>query len=362
MTSQYELDFAIFIGRMRPLHLAHEFIINEALKRAERLIILIGSANRPRSFKVSAFDATEVLVMLELLYKHEMSIGRIIVRNLDDYIYDEAGWIRNTQTVVDNAIRDVLKYEGYSKDSTKRYRVGLAGFGKDSSSFYLERFPDWDSIQVGKQFALLSATDIRNSYFQRCPQLSDFSLNPKIIEYLRGFMHTDEFVYVVKEREAIEKNIRDYGIGPFHAGDVILTWRDKVLLVTRKGRVGFGLLAFPGGMHNYGETLRACAHRELNEESGIFDHNPGFEKEMPQHFRGYNVFDSPTRDPRGQYISHAYHYDLPYDFDAMSLVIEAKDDAQAVGWKNIPEWGHKTAFLEHFAMLRTFIPALDIAA
>lgn len=362
MTSQFELDFAVFIGRMRPLHLAHEFIINEALKRAQRLIILIGSANRPRSFMTSAFDAKEVLEMLELLYKHEMSTGRIVVRNLDDYIYDEAGWIKNTEAVVDDAIRDVLSHEGHAKDSPKQYRVGLAGFGKDSTSFYLERFPDWGSIQVGKQFALLSATDVRNSYFQRCPQLSDFSLNPKVIEYLRHFMHTDEFVYVVKEREAIEKNIRQYGLGPFHAGDVILTWRRKVLLVTRKGAVGRGLLAFPGGMHNYGETLRACAHRELNEESSIFDLNPGFEQEMMQHFSGYSHFDSPTRDPRGQYISHSYHYALPDDFDAMSLVIEPKDDAQDVGWKDEADWGHKKAFLEHFAIYRTFVPAQAIAA
>lgn len=356
MNSTYETDFAVFIGRMRPLHRAHEFIINEALKRAKCLIVLVGSANRPRSYANSAFSFPEVAELLELLYKHEISTKRMIIKPLPDYVYDEAGWIANTKKVVNDAITEHLVTEGKAHHDHSDYKIALAGFGKDSSSYYLKRFPEWGSIQVGKQFALLSACHIREAYFQRVPQTSEFGLSPRVIEYLHGFMHTDEFVYVVREREAIDKNIKDFGIGPYHAADTIITSGDKVLLVTRDGGVGYGTEAFPGGMHEYGETLRECGLRELNEETQILDLNPGFEEELKSHFRMYDQFGATHRDPRGHYFSHAYHYELPEDFPIHQLAIQPKSDAREVKWRNIADWGHETAFLDHYAILRTFLP------
>lgn len=356
MTASQEVDFAVFIGRMRPPHLAHEFIINEALKRAKCLIVLVGSANRARSYANSAFSFPEVSEIIAWLYKHEISTKRMIVKALPDYIYDEAGWIANTKKVVNESIAEYLFTEGKAHHDPSDYKVALAGFGKDSSSYYLKRFPEWDSIQVGRQFALLSACHIREAYFQRVPQTSEFGLSPKVIEYLHGFMHTDEFVYVVREREAIDRNIKQYGLGPFNAGDVILTHADKVLTVTRNGAVGYGLEAFPGGMHNRGETLNGCALREFDEEGSAFRLNPGFKEVMLSHFAGYRHFDAPHRDPRGHYISHAFHYALPDDFPIHEIKLEARDDAREIKWKSINEWGHETAFLDHYGMLRTFLP------
>jgi bifunctional NMN adenylyltransferase/nudix hydrolase len=334
-------------------------IIEEALEKADRLIILVGSANRPRSYVVSAFEYAEVLAMLTLLYKHQIASGRLIVMPLDDFVYDHEGWQLNTTRVVNAVITQTLALAGRREVDIHSLKVGLAGFGKDASSYYLNMFPEWESIQVGKQYALLSATAVRDAYFQRIPQLSNFALDPRIIEYLRDFMRTEEFAYVVREREAIEKNIREYGRGPFNASDAIITWRDHVLLINRNGKVGFGLDAFPGGMLNLGETTLQCALRELNEETKILDHNAGFERELKRHMTGYRLFDDPNRDPRGHYMSHAYHFALPDDLDVPSLVIEPRDDARAVRWVHISEWGHQKAFLDHFAILRSFVPAND---
>jgi bifunctional NMN adenylyltransferase/nudix hydrolase len=356
------LDFAVFIGRMRPVHLAHMKIIEEALEKADKLVILVGSANRPRSFVVSAFEYAEVLAMLTLLYKHHIASGRLVVMPLDDFVYDHDGWQLNTTRVVNAVVRRTLALEGRRDVDLHSLKVGLAGFGKDASSYYLNMFPEWESIQVGKQFALLSATAVRDAYFQRIPQLSDFALDPRIIEYLRDFMHTDEFAYVVREREAIEKNIREYGRGPFSASDAVITWRDHVLLVNRDGRVGYGLDAFPGGMLECGETTLQCAFRELNEETRVLDLNPGFQQTLMNSMAGYRLFDAPDRDPRGHYMSHAYHFALPDDFDATSLRMEPRSDARAVRLVPISEWGHKKAFLEHFAILRKFVPANDDVA
>lgn len=353
------LDFAVFIGRMRPVHLAHMKIIEEALQKSERLIILVGSANRPRSYALSAFDYQEVLAMLTLLYRHEIADGRLVVLPLDDFVYDQDGWRFETVRVVEGAVRAALAKEGRRDVDLRDIRIGLAGFAKDASSYYLNMFPEWESIQVGKAFNLLSATAVRDAYFQRIPQLSDFALDPRIIEYLRGFMHSDEFAYVVREREAIDTNIRRFGRGPFSASDAVITWRDHVLLVNRDGKVGYGLDAFPGGMLDFGETTLQCALRELNEETRVLDLNAGFEQLLRRSMAGYKLFDEPHRDPRGHYMSHAYHFALPDDFDATALRMEPKSDARDVRLVPIEEWGHAKAFLDHYAILRRFLAAND---
>ena len=44
---------------------------------------------------------------------------------------------------------------------------------------------------------------------------------------------------------------------------------DRVLLAQRSVPPGIGRWGFPGGMQELGETVQACAQRELKEETGI---------------------------------------------------------------------------------------------
>ncbi|HJT08223.1 MAG TPA: NUDIX hydrolase [Stellaceae bacterium] len=44
---------------------------------------------------------------------------------------------------------------------------------------------------------------------------------------------------------------------------------DRVLLAQRSVPPGIGRWGFPGGMQELGETVHACARRELEEETGI---------------------------------------------------------------------------------------------
>ena len=43
----------------------------------------------------------------------------------------------------------------------------------------------------------------------------------------------------------------------------------KVLIGKRKGSLGAGTIAFPGGKINYYETSGHCGEREINEETGL---------------------------------------------------------------------------------------------
>jgi 8-oxo-dGTP diphosphatase len=59
------------------------------------------------------------------------------------------------------------------------------------------------------------------------------------------------------------------GIGPKVGVGVIVKRSGQVLLGRRRGAHGAGTWQFPGGHLKYGESVEACARRELLEETGI---------------------------------------------------------------------------------------------
>lgn len=62
---------------------------------------------------------------------------------------------------------------------------------------------------------------------------------------------------------------REYPDRPILAGLAVVRRGDRVLLAQRSKGPAVGRWGFPGGMHEIGETIEACAARELLEETGI---------------------------------------------------------------------------------------------
>ncbi|MFI5805668.1 NUDIX domain-containing protein [Streptomyces sp. NPDC051561] len=105
-----------------------------------------------------------------------------------------------------------------------------------------------------------------------------------------------------------------------YTADVVVTSTDgRVLLVERGWDPFKGQWALPGGFVDPGETSRAAAARELAEEAGVY----AAEYELHQ----VGVFDAPDRDPRGRYVTVAYHLEVH-----SGLPIEAGDDATKAQW------------------------------
>ena len=105
-----------------------------------------------------------------------------------------------------------------------------------------------------------------------------------------------------------------------YTADVVVTTLDGHVALVKRGWEPFeGMWALPGGHVDKGESSVAAAARELAEEAGIFA--------SPEELTLAGVFDAPDRDPRGRYVTVAYHLEV-----VSGTSIEAGDDAVDVAW------------------------------
>lgn len=102
--------------------------------------------------------------------------------------------------------------------------------------------------------------------------------------------------------------------------DVVVTTPDgHVLLIERRWDPYEGMWALPGGHVDPGEAVVDAAARELEEETGV--------QVAPVGLREVGAWHQPGRDPRGRYVTVAYHAEVDAD-----TPIEAKDDARNARW------------------------------
>lgn len=92
----------------------------------------------------------------------------------------------------------------------------------------------------------------------------------------------------------------------------------QVLLIQRARAPYRGAWALPGGFINPDETLKECARRELEEETGIAE---VFMEQL-------HTFSDPDRDPRERVITTAYYALVPPNRQK----IRAASDAREARW------------------------------
>ena len=337
-TDQQDNKYLVFIGRFQPFHCGHKAVIDEALKRADSVIILIGSANLPRSLR-NPFSVAERIAMIKNAYSDEEA-ARIHCVALDDALYNDTRWLKYVQASIRSVTDDL------SAD------IGLIGHSKDSSSYYLSLFPNWGSVSVAN-YHNLSATPIRDSYLMGAmptPERTPESTR----SVLKAFKETPEYDQLHEEAGFIDKYKKQWEVAPypptFITADALVVQSGHILLVERRSMPGRGLWALPGGFLNPKETLFDACIRELREETRLKVPEPV----LRGSFHSQHTFDDPYRSARGRTITQAFYLQLKSDAKGLPKV-KGSDDAATAFWLPLAELDAKMMFEDHYAIITKMV-------
>ncbi|WP_435979257.1 bifunctional nicotinamide-nucleotide adenylyltransferase/Nudix hydroxylase [Psychrobacter sp. DM4] len=336
--SNQHYKYLVFIGRFQPFHCGHEAVVDEALKRADNVIILIGSANLPRSLR-NPFSVSERTAMIKGAYSDE-DAARIHCVALDDALYNDTRWLKYVQAGVRSVTNDL------------HADIGLIGHSKDSSSYYLSLFPNWASVSV-PNYHNLSATPIRDSYLMGAMPTPERTPDATR-EVLSEFKETAEYKQLHEEAGFIDKYKKQWESAPypptFMTADALVVQSGHILLVERRSMPGRGLWALPGGFLNPKETLFDACIRELREETRLKVPEPV----LRGSFHSQHTFDDPYRSARGRTITQAFYLQLKSDAKGLPKV-KGGDDAATAFWLPLAELDARMMFEDHYAIITKMV-------
>lgn len=333
-----QFDTLVYIGRFQPIHTAHVEIIKRACAMAEQLVIVVGSAKQPRTYK-NPWTSQERETMINAAVEDIDTQGcKVFVEHNIDTIYNDQAWAVRVQGIV-------------SKYRTLGSKVGIIGHDKDESTFYLSMFPQWERVEV-PLIEPLNATDIRDLYFRADANIKFIqTVLPKATAlFLKAFMDTDAHAQVVRERVFVDTYKKQFAGLPyppiFVTVDGVVIQSGHVLMIKRKSEPGRGLWALPGGFLNaYTDpSVQSAMIRELREETGIKVPGPVLTGSIVKS----RVFDAVGRSSRGRTITHAFHVQLP---DGPLPKVKGADDAEKARWIPIAEVKSDTCFEDHFDII-----------
>lgn len=325
-------DLLVYIGRFQPFHSGHRRVVDLALEQSRELLILVGSPYQARTCK-NPFTVDERRDMIQGSLD-PAEISRTTVLPLRDHLYNENKWIAEVQTAVETVIeRMIFKMDFLNRSTIK---VGIIGYEKDESSYYLNSFPQWDYVDVGRNYIeTIDASTIRSLWLSKqSPLLFQGAVSNYTFNFMTKHFGKSEFTRLCREYTYVDDYLKQWANTPypviFNTVDAVLVQSGHVLLVHRKSAPGEGLLAMPGGYVNKAETIQNAMIRELREETKIKVPDPVLRGNV----KAQKVFDAPGRDLRGRIITHAFLIELP----AGKLPpVKGGDDAKKASWIPISE-------------------------
>jgi len=349
---EYQFSVLAFIGRFQPFHNGHKAVVDQALKRAKKVAIVLGSHDQPRNAR-NPFTTAERIAMISACYPQEVRDGRIHFVPQVDHTYAIDRWIAGVETGV-----TAVANTPFTPDPVK---LGLIGHSKDHSSFYLKCFPSWENIEADN-VGSINATDIRKNIFGAEDDWSEGLPGP-VFEYIDAwtFDKVDEkynysapYTAISNEYDFIEDYKRQWADAPyaptFYTADAIVVQSGHVLLVERGANPGKGLWAIPGGFVNPWETSRQAAVRELKEETKI---DLSVET-LDRCINSQRLFEDPHRSLRGRTVTNAFRIELRMATELPK--VKGSDDAAKAQWVPIAKLRRNVMFEDHYDILQTMVP------
>lgn len=355
------MDYAVFIGRFQPFHVGHRRVISEALSVAKKVIVLVGSAHQPRSI-VNPFTYEERTQMITSSFRYRGD-DRLIIRPIVDYPYDDDRWVSQVQEVVEQAIVDDISEntDNVTLHGAADRSITLIGYCKDSTSYYLKKFPMWDSVAIERPSVvdglMVSATDIRRSLFSLDFGYAMFAIEKMLSPEVQGIIARSRSTINVlaEEYAAIEQYKQSWSSAPwpptFVTTDAVVVQSGHVLVVERSGFPGKGQIALPGGFIGHNERLLDGCIRELKEETRIKVPVPVLRGSLVS----TQVFDHPGRSTRGRTITHGFYFRLTDQTELPK--VKGSDDAARAFWLQLSDLeNNRSVFYEdHLSIIQTMV-------
>lgn len=339
---QKEFDVLVFIMRGQGMHNGHFGVIDAGLVLAKHVVVLLGSNNASRNMR-NPFYTEERQKMLRTVYGSDDSVVSL---PLDDFTYNDPQWLEQVHQRVGQAC---LHYLNKDPQSAK---IGLIGFSKDHTSYYLKKFPKWKGVDVMPTLNLkgdvLGSTELRKVMFdpyglygtqdikQYMPAgVFEYLMHLKESELMCEFRNRSVWDIVSGEYRFVDEYQRGpWGTKPgekpriHQCGDAVIVQSGYVVMVRRGMEPGKGLLALPGGFLEPDETIIECILREADEETNI---NVS-EETLRSCLKHIEYFDAVHRSIRGRTITHAGLIELRAERNLVK--VKGGDDcAEEIGGK-----------------------------
>ncbi|MFC4161338.1 bifunctional nicotinamide-nucleotide adenylyltransferase/Nudix hydroxylase [Chitinimonas lacunae] len=350
----HEFDYLIFIGRFFPFHNGHLWTLQHALRLADKVIVLCGSARQARTTRNPwTVDEREQLIRASLSQEEG---ERVFVVGVSDRMYNDQQWLTEVQNLVDRVIAVDTTDLGSRQ---AQFRIGIVGPPRGGSGDYLDLFPQWTRVEA-PEIPEVQASRIRQAFFDP-ERADDFSacralLPAPVFDWLLAFRHSEIFAHLQSEYLFIKRYRQSWAAAPypptFVTVDAVVIHSGHVLLVRRRSQPGKGLWSLPGGFVQPHERIRDAVIRELKEESRL---------KVPAavlagSVRGSRVFDHPHRSLRGRTITHAFLIELAPTQEGLPKV-RGGDDADKAKWLPLFEFNRmeEQLFEDHFYIVNWFL-------
>jgi bifunctional NMN adenylyltransferase/nudix hydrolase len=351
--SQY--DFCVFIGRFRPFHNAHKQIIEIALRRAKYVHVLVGSCFQPRTER-APFTFNEVKEMIRGSFDPSLH-ERILMSPIRDAPYSNVQWQEDVQAAVSNAFEDTGPW-------ADKPSVALIGHNKDGEGnhFFLDMFPQWESIGVESLQNNLSATDMRDVLYTEhkwtakaaadvplgtTAAIRDITRNGDLAGLFAEVAYNRKYRKVFEDAaDLVHKGLGFRPTIMHNTVDAMVVQSGHVLLIERKNIPGKGLLALPGGFLEGREWHEDGFIRELREETKIDVNNNRLKGGMV----GQMNANYPYRSDRGRVISQVFLIKLD---DGPLPKVKGRSDAKVAKWVPLADIKSDMMFEDHFAIIET---------
>lgn len=342
-------SLAVCVMHAQPLHHGHLAMLEQALQRADRVVVMLADAHQART-PATPFTLTERQQMLidSLPEPARQRVHILPLRN----------WPQRAQreTAIERGVGALLRQWHWPSD-TSIVLLDCARHAQDPQAL---RPGGWPCVVLEPAPGIARA-GISEQWFAAGPELTDAdwqTLRTHVpdasLRAMRRLSDTPVFEELVTEWRMLQGYRQAWSATPyppvFVTVDVMLRCADQVLLIERGQSPGKGLLALPGGFIDARDSTWQSAVRELREETRL---SVG-DAELSSACRGMAVFDHPDRSLRGRTITHAFHIDLG---DRQLPAIEAADDARDARWVPISELKDLADRLhdDHFFILDHFL-------